>query len=81
MKRVLTIAALAAAGFALPAMAAEFSEVDADADGRVTLVELQAIAPDVNEDSFATYDRDLDGALIEPEFAAWNAAQEEGRSQ
>jgi Ca2+-binding EF-hand superfamily protein len=75
------IAALAVAGLAMPAAAAEFTEVDADADGRVTLDELKTIAPDVTEDAFAAYDRDLDGALIEPEFDAWSAANEEGQSQ
>jgi Ca2+-binding EF-hand superfamily protein len=81
MSRKLTIAALAAAALALPAAAADFSEVDADSDGRITLEELQTIAPDVTEDGFSAYDRDLDGALIQVEFDAWSAANEEGQTE
>jgi Ca2+-binding EF-hand superfamily protein len=82
MKLKLLIATIGIASLAgAPAMAAEFSEADADADGRVTLEELQRVAPEVTEEAFNAYDQDLDGALIEPEFDAWNASSGEGPAE
>jgi hypothetical protein len=75
MTRTLLITSVAAAlGLAGAATAADFTEVDADANGLVSLQEVQAIAPDVTEDEFSSYDGDADGSLNEDEFATWDAA-------
>jgi Ca2+-binding EF-hand superfamily protein len=73
MKKTLLIAAATLFGAATPAMAATitFEEVDADSNGEVSLTEIQAVAPDVTEDRFDTFDHDDDGALSETEFRVW----------
>lgn len=57
------------AGAAL-AQDARFDAADADADGSVTLTELQAVFPDVTAEQFMTADANGDGALDRDEFAA-----------
>ena len=81
MTNKLLIASLAALGFAGAAAAAEFSEVDADANGLASLEEIQAIAPDVTQADFDSYDSDADGALNEDEFAVWDTAMNSGEEQ
>lgn len=71
---VATIAALTA-GAAL-AQDVAFTDVDADADGLLSLEEVQGAAPEVTEDEFNTYDADVDGFLNEDEFTAWAGSAE-----
>lgn len=66
---VATIAALTA-GAAL-AQDVAFTDVDADADGLLSLEEVQTAAPEVTEEEFNSYDADVDGFLNEDEFTAW----------
>ena len=63
---VLAVSLLAATA----AQAAEFAEVDTDADGAITLEEATAVMPDLTEDAFAAADTDEDGTLNADEFAA-----------
>jgi Ca2+-binding EF-hand superfamily protein len=76
MKTLFTAAA-AAAFIAGGALAQEpqisFIELDANEDGQLSHGELHAVAPDVTEDEFASYDADADGYLQEPEFDTWLA--------
>ena len=67
MKRLVTtfFAFVLAAG---AAFAAEFTEVDADNDGKVTMEEATAMMPDLTEDAFKQADADGDGSLNEEEF-------------
>ncbi len=83
MRKTLLITAAAALGVAGGALAAEFSEVDTDSNGQLSLEEVQAVAPNVTEDEFSSYDGNADGALNENEFAIWEAAtgQEEQREE
>ncbi len=74
MKITLMTAAVAGVLLGGAAFAAEFSEVDADSSGILSLEEVQAVAPDVTEDEFTSYDGDADGGLNEDEFAIWEAA-------
>lgn len=46
------------------------SMLDADADGLVTIEELQAVNPDATAEEFATYDVDASGALDAEELVA-----------
>ncbi|MGX6647310.1 hypothetical protein ACWCOP_05140 [Maricaulaceae bacterium MS644] len=77
MKTLFTAAATAAlmggAAFAQDA-GVSFGDVDANADGKLSVEEVQAVAPDVTEDEFDSYDADADGYLQEPEFDTWLAA-------
>ena len=52
------------------AHAAEFTEVDSDEDGVISMEEAVAVMPDLTEDAFAAADTDGDGALNADEFAA-----------
>ncbi len=77
MKTLFTAAATAAliTGGALAQDAeVSFIELDANEDGKLSVEEVQAVAPDVTEDEFASYDADADGYLQEPEFDTWLAA-------
>jgi len=77
MKTLFTAAAVAAftTGATLGQYAdVSFSDLDANEDGKLSVEEVQAVAPDVTEDEFASYDADADGYLQEPEFEAWIAA-------
>ncbi len=73
MKKTLLIAAATLMGAAAPAFASNisFEDVDADSNGEVSLTEIQAVAPDVTESRFDTFDHDDDGALSETEFEVW----------
>lgn len=76
MRRTLAITATLglALGLAAPALAASFAEVDANADGVISLQELQAVTPSVTQDQFNAYDENADGALIPSEFAKLEAS-------
>lgn len=81
MKRLMAIAALAAA-FAAPAALADhhgakktFADLDADASGGVTLAEIQATRPEMTQETFAQYDADASGDISAAEYDAWKAAK------
>ncbi|MCL3883582.1 EF-hand domain-containing protein [Marivita sp. GX14005] len=67
----------AASLVALPvaAMAADYTAADANADGMLSLEEVQAVMPEMTADTFAAADADGDGMLNQDELAA---AQSEG---
>ncbi len=54
------------------AQAAEFTEVDSDEDGMISMEEAVAAMPDLTEDAFAATDTDADGSPNADEFAAMN---------
>jgi hypothetical protein len=69
MKR--TALLLAPLAFASAAMAQDLPMVeDADASGNWSLVELQAVWPEMTKDSFAAVDANGDGAVDETELKA-----------
>jgi hypothetical protein len=72
--RLKPLAALAAALFATGALAASFSEVDANGDGALTLAEAQAAMPELSTADFLAADANADGALSEAEFATLEQA-------
>jgi len=51
-------------------LAATLSELDADADGALTLAELQAGYPTLTEDGFIALDTNADGTVDEAELTA-----------
>lgn len=65
------------AGACAAAMAAdelgglEFETVDADGDGQVVFLEIQAVAPRASRDAFTAFDTDGDEALDRAEYSAW----------
>ncbi len=68
MKKILAI--LLATGFAsTAALAADFSAVDADQNGSVTMEEAKAAMPDLSDDAFKAADGDQSGELSAEEFA------------
>jgi Ca2+-binding EF-hand superfamily protein len=68
MKKFLTI--LLATGFAsTAAIAADFTAVDADQNGSVTMEEAKAAMPELTEDAFKAADGDQNGELSADEFA------------
>ncbi len=78
MKKIVAIAALAAVIAAPTALADHhgkktFADIDADANGAITLTELQALKPEVTAEKFAKYDTDASGGLSEAEMEAWKA--------
>ncbi|MGX0976977.1 Ca2+-binding EF-hand superfamily protein [Roseovarius sp. MBR-51] len=66
------VAASFAIAMSLPAvaLAGEFSSMDADGDGYVTMSEFQQAMPEATADTFTAVDADADGALTEDEMAA-----------
>ena len=67
MKKFLAI--LLASGFAsTAALAADFSAVDADQNGSVTMEEAKAAMPDLTDDAFKAADGDQNGELSAEEF-------------
>jgi len=70
------LAAGAALMIALPvlAQAADFTEMDTNEDGVLTLSELQAALPDFTEADFTAADVNADGGLNEDEMRAAQAA-------
>lgn len=84
MKKIVAIAALAAAFAAPAAFAGEkktFADIDTNADGAITLTELQVVKPDVTAEKFAKYDTDASGGLSEAEMDAWKAKKAEKAAQ
>ena len=83
MKKLVAIAALAAAFAAPGALAGEtpdFAKLDADASGGLSLAEIQAAKPEVTAEKFAAYDIDASGELSETEFATWVATKAEKKT-
>ena len=72
-KTSLTI--LAVLGLIIPAFASAATEVDTNGDGVLTIDEVQAVYPEVDEDAFKAMDVNADGALDDDEVVA---AQEAG---
>jgi hypothetical protein len=66
------VAATFALALGLPAMAlaGEFSTMDADGDGYVTMSEFQQAMPEATSETFTTVDANADGALSQDEVAA-----------
>ncbi len=67
---------LIAGGFTLSGLLAgtafaaeEFTVVDVDGDGQVTMEELQATMPDLTDEKFKEADEDESGSLSEDEYA------------
>ena len=79
MKKTFAFAALATLMGAPAFAAAEpaLAEVDTNADGFVTIEELQANEMDVTAESFADWDVNGDAKLSEAEFTAWQKASSE----
>lgn len=74
MKTTVVLSAIAALGFAGAAVANEeitFAAIDTNADGVLSLEEVQVAAPEVTEVEFTAYDADADGSLSEDEFTVW----------
>ncbi|MGV8833152.1 MAG: hypothetical protein ACOH2N_14335 [Devosia sp.] len=68
--------ALSGAAFAETAVAApEFATVDTDANGTVSLVEAQAVMPELTAEAFTAVDLDANGELSVEEFDALVAAR------
>jgi Ca2+-binding EF-hand superfamily protein len=67
-----TLLTLAVAALAAPSIlsAQTFAEVDADADGSISMEEAMAAMPDADEATLQAADADGDGALSEEEFEA-----------
>ena len=59
-------------GLSLPALA--MTEMDSNADGLLTVDEVQAVYPDVTAEGFTAMDVNADGALDSDEVAAAQAA-------
>jgi opacity protein-like surface antigen len=75
----LTLAAVLVVGLASPAVLAQgqyppFDAVDADNDGEISFVELQATFPAVSQDLFASGDTDGSGGLSPDEYARMTGA-------
>ena len=67
MKKLLAI--ILATGFAsTAALAADFTAVDADQNGSVTMEEAKAAMPELTEDAFKAADGDQNGELSADEF-------------
>ncbi len=65
------LAALAVSALTISAaQAAEWSAVDADGSGGISMEEAKAAMPDLDEDTFKDADADSDGQLNEEEFSS-----------
>lgn len=70
------ILAISAFSLSVPvAFAGDFDVIDADISGGLSLAEVQAVAPDVTEDEFVSFDIDGSGELSPTEFDAWKASK------
>jgi len=49
----------------------DFSTIDTDGSGGLSLAEVQGVAPNVTAEEFASYDVDASGDLSIDEFTAW----------
>ena len=68
---------LTSAAFA-QAVAPTFVAVDVDTSGGVTLVEAQAVLPELTAEEFTVADASADGQLDQTEFDAWAATLSAG---
>ena len=66
MRTFLTTAAILAAGAAW----ADMTAVDTDGDGMASMAEVQAVYPDVTEETFTTIDTNADTMLDDAEMQA-----------
>lgn len=76
MKTIVLAAAFAAAFAAPVALAGEtrtMASYDTDANGTLSLVEVQKAKPDVSAETFAIHDTDASGDLSQAEYDAWEA--------
>lgn len=83
MKKIVAITALAAflaAPVALAGEKATFASLDTDANGALSLTEIQAAKPEVTAEKVAKYDADANGELSEAEFDAWKAAKKDKKA-
>lgn len=69
-KALLAAAALTASAAFAFAQAPDFTAVDTDASGTVTMEEAKAAMPDITEEAFAAADTDQSGDLSLEEYAA-----------
>ncbi len=69
MKKFLAILAVSLLSISA-AHAAEFTDVDSNEDGVISMDEATAAMPDLTDDAFAAADTDGDGSLNAEEFAA-----------
>lgn len=79
MKKTFAFAAIATL-MATPAFAGEdvaMADIDTNADGFLTIEEVQAHKPDVSAKSFADWDVNGDAQLSAAEFSAWKKAASE----
>lgn len=75
-KTLRTIVIAGAASAFLPAaLAGDFEIIDTDASGGLSLAEVLAVAPDVTEDEFVTFDSDGTGELSQTEYEEWKASK------
>jgi hypothetical protein len=77
MTHLKTLAVIATTALCVPAfaMGQSATQIDANEDGVLTLVEVQAVYPDMSEDQFLAVDVNGDGVLEDAEV---RAAQEAG---
>ncbi|MBB3993849.1 hypothetical protein GGR95_001480 [Sulfitobacter undariae] len=77
MTNLKTLAAVAVTALCVPAfaMAQDAVQVDANADGVLSLEEMQTVYPEITAEQFTTLDLNADGALDDAEV---KAAQEAG---
>ncbi len=64
-----------AAAVAQDGQGTTFSEIDTNANGALTLDEIQAVSPGVTAKDVSAYDVNADGQLSEDEFAVWVSGQ------
>ena len=70
MKKLLAVTALALIASVAYAQAPEFAVVDTDGDGALTLAEVKAALPDVDDAVLAAADADGSGTLSPEEYTA-----------
>lgn len=73
--RLFSLAAISALAATAAYAEGEFLAMDADASGGLSLLELQAVMPNVSEDDFSRFDADASGELSVDEYGAWLAAK------
>ena len=76
MNRLTKLATLALMTLTVPAfaMGERAAEADANADGMLSVSEVQAVYPDVSAEQFSAMDLNADGALDDTEVQAAEAA-------
>lgn len=76
MKKIVltSLFALGLTGAVMAQAATDFTSVDTDANGGVTLAEAQVAWPDLTEEAFTAADTDGNGELSAEEYEAYLAA-------